>query len=79
MIQINNLSYRIGSRLLLSDTTAAVARGHRVGLVGINGSGKTTLLNRMLREPELSDTAVLVNEFGDVGLDHFLDYTVPSH
>jgi G3E family GTPase len=41
-------------------------------VTGFLGSGKTTLLNRMLRDPSLKDAAVLVNEFGDVGLDHFL-------
>ena len=41
-------------------------------VTGFLGSGKTTLLNRMLRHPSLRDAAVLVNEFGDVGLDHFL-------
>ena len=41
-------------------------------ITGFLGSGKTTLLNRMLRHPSLKDAAVLVNEFGDVGLDHFL-------
>jgi len=41
-------------------------------LTGFLGSGKTTLLNRLLKDPELRDTAVLVNEFGDVGIDHLL-------
>src|SRR3954452_4479302 len=41
-------------------------------LTGFLGSGKTTLLQRMLASPELGDTAVLVNEFGEVGLDHHL-------
>jgi len=41
-------------------------------VTGFLGSGKTTLLNHMLRHPSLKDAAVLVNEFGDVGLDHFL-------
>jgi G3E family GTPase len=36
------------------------------------GSGKTSLLNRLLSKPSLADTAVLVNEFGAVGLDHLL-------
>jgi G3E family GTPase len=36
------------------------------------GSGKTTLLQRLLRSPQLSDALVLVNEFGEVGLDHHL-------
>jgi G3E family GTPase len=41
-------------------------------VTGFLGSGKTTLLQRLLRSPELSDVAVLVNEFGEVGLDHHL-------
>jgi G3E family GTPase len=41
-------------------------------LTGFLGSGKTTLLNHLLRQPELGDTAVIVNEFGEVGLDHLL-------
>ncbi|QGM47528.1 CobW family GTP-binding protein [Methylocystis heyeri] len=39
-------------------------------LTGFLGAGKTTLLNRLLAAPELSDTLVLINEFGEVGLDH---------
>jgi G3E family GTPase len=39
-------------------------------LTGFLGAGKTSLLNRLLSSPELSDTLVLINEFGDVGLDH---------
>jgi G3E family GTPase len=41
-------------------------------LTGFLGSGKTTLLARLVRRPELADTAVVVNEFGEVGLDHVL-------
>lgn len=41
-------------------------------LTGFLGSGKTTLLNRLLRLPELRDTAVIVNEFGTIGIDHLL-------
>lgn len=41
-------------------------------LTGFLGSGKTTLLQRLLRSPALHDTAVLINEFGEVGLDHHL-------
>jgi G3E family GTPase len=39
-------------------------------LTGFLGSGKTTLLGRLLRQPEFSRTAVIVNEFGEIGLDH---------
>jgi G3E family GTPase len=41
-------------------------------LTGFLGSGKTTLLGALLRRPELADTAVIVNEFGEIGLDHLL-------
>ncbi len=44
MLRIDNLTYRIGGRLLLDQAGAAVGAGHRVGLVGRNGTGKTTLL-----------------------------------
>jgi G3E family GTPase len=59
-----------------SDTTT-----HRIPLhvlTGFLGSGKTTLLNRMLRDPSLSDSAVLINEFGAVAIDHHLIERVES-
>ena len=41
-------------------------------LTGFLGSGKTTLLNRAMRDPSMANTAVVINEFGEVGLDHML-------
>jgi G3E family GTPase len=41
-------------------------------LTGFLGAGKTTLLNRLLKDPALVDTAVIINEFGEVSLDHLL-------
>lgn len=41
-------------------------------LTGFLGAGKTTLLNRLLKDPALRDTAVIINEFGEVGIDHLL-------
>jgi G3E family GTPase len=41
-------------------------------VTGFLGSGKTTLLNRALRAPEMKDTVVVINEFGEIGLDHVL-------
>ncbi|HET7848753.1 MAG TPA: GTP-binding protein [Pseudolabrys sp.] len=41
-------------------------------LTGFLGAGKTTLLNRLLKDPALADTAVIINEFGEIGLDHLL-------
>ncbi|HZW47759.1 MAG TPA: GTP-binding protein [Microvirga sp.] len=45
-------------------------------LTGFLGAGKTTLLNRMLKDPALGDTVVIINEFGEIGLDHLLVETV---
>ena len=41
-------------------------------LTGFLGSGKTTLLNRAMRAPQMAHTAVVINEFGEVPLDHML-------
>lgn len=41
-------------------------------LTGFLGSGKTTLLNALLKQDSMADTAVIINEFGDIGLDHLL-------
>ena len=41
-------------------------------LTGFLGAGKTTLLNKLVAAPELFDTVVLINEFGEIGLDHLL-------
>jgi G3E family GTPase len=41
-------------------------------LTGFLGSGKTTLLRRLLTDPALANAAVLINEFGEIGLDHHL-------
>jgi G3E family GTPase len=41
-------------------------------LTGFLGAGKTTLLNRLLKHPEMAGSAVLINEFGEIGLDHLL-------
>jgi len=41
-------------------------------LTGFLGSGKTTLLNQLVKHPDMVETAVLINEFGEIGLDHQL-------
>ncbi len=56
---------------------AAERRARRVPipvtiLTGFLGAGKTTLLNALLNDPALKEAAVIVNEFGDVGIDHLL-------
>ena len=61
----------------MSDTAAARPR-HRPApipltvLTGFLGAGKTTLLNRLLKDRALSRAAVIINEFGEIGLDHLL-------
>src|SRR6476619_6140281 len=41
-------------------------------ITGFLSSGKTTLLNKLLRHPGMADSAVIINEFGEVSLDHLL-------
>ncbi len=47
-------------------------------LTGFLGAGKSTLLNKLLKQPELARTAVLINEFGEIGLDHLLVESVDA-
>jgi G3E family GTPase len=53
-------------------TPAPVERLPVSVLTGFLGSGKTTLLRELLRDPDFSETAVVINEFGEIGLDHLL-------
>ena len=41
-------------------------------ITGFLGSGKTTLINHLVRHPAMGEAAVIVNEFGEIGLDHTL-------
>ncbi len=41
-------------------------------ITGFLGSGKTTLLNHLVNHDDMGETAVIINEFGEVGLDHLL-------
>jgi ATP-binding cassette subfamily F protein 3 len=50
MLHINDLSYRIGERLLIDHATVAIPDGGKVGLVGKNGAGKTTLFKLIAGE-----------------------------
>lgn len=54
---------------------ATKTQGNRVPvsvISGFLGSGKTTLINRLVRHPAMSDAALIVNEFGEIGIDHAL-------
>ena len=48
-------------------------------LTGFLGAGKTTLLNRLVQDPALAGTAVIINEFGEIGLDHLLVKTIDDN
>lgn len=54
------------------DDVSKVVRTPVSVLTGFLGSGKTTLLNAWLQHPDMSDAAVIVNEFGAIGIDHDL-------
>ena len=56
----------------MTDTSGAPALIPISLLTGFLGSGKTTLLNYLVAQPELKDTLVIINEFGEIGLDHLL-------
>ncbi|MGO9758513.1 MAG: ABC-F family ATP-binding cassette domain-containing protein, partial [Roseiarcus sp.] len=60
MLHINELTYRLGERLLIDRATVALPTGARVGLVGRNGAGKTTLFRLIANEisPESGSIAV---------------------
>ncbi|MEN3931573.1 GTP-binding protein [Microvirga sp. W0021] len=48
-------------------------------ITGFLGAGKTTLLNYLLQDPDLADTVVIMNEFGEIGLDHLLVETIDEN
>lgn len=48
-------------------------------LTGFLGAGKTTLLNRLVKHPAMAGAAVLINEFGEIGLDHLLVETLDEN
>jgi G3E family GTPase len=59
----------------VSSDRLAVASDGRIPvtlLTGYLGSGKTTVLNHLLQSPKLARTAVIINEFGEIGIDHDL-------
>ncbi len=50
MLTLQDITYRIGARILLERASAQIPAGRRVGLVGRNGAGKSTLLGLILGE-----------------------------
>ena len=68
MLRIENLTYRIGARVLFDQADAVVNPGHRVGLVGRNGTGKTTLLRLITGALTLDGGAINVPARWRVGV-----------
>ena len=58
MLQIQDISYRIGGKLLLDGASARIPAGHKVGIVGRNGAGKSTLLKLVSGELEVDSGAI---------------------
>ncbi len=59
----------------MTDTESMGPTGDRISftlLTGFLGSGKTTVLSELLKQPDMEGTAIVINEFGEVGLDHLL-------
>lgn len=67
MLQLDDVTYRIGERVLLDGASVIIPDGHRVGFVGPNGTGKTTLLRLILHEIEPDGGSIRVNERAVVG------------
>ena len=71
MLHIKNLTYRIGGRDILTDTSVHVPARHKVGVVGHNGAGKSTFMNIIL--------GILKCDYGDVFLGNTKLTNLPIH
>lgn len=67
MLEIADLTYRIGARVLFENASAFIAEGWKVGLVGRNGTGKTTLLRLIRDEAENTDNAIRIRRGARMG------------
>ena len=68
MLHINDLTFRIGGRLLLDNATVAVPKGHKVGLVGRNGTGKSTLFKLISGEISPDGGAINLRQGARLGM-----------
>jgi len=67
MLHINDITYRIGNRLLFDQATVSIPVGHKVGLVGRNGAGKSTLLKLILQETSPEAGSINIRQRAIVG------------
>ncbi|GAB6051435.1 ABC-F family ATP-binding cassette domain-containing protein [Magnetospira thiophila] len=68
MLHINDLTFRIGGRLLFEQATLAIPTGHKVGLVGRNGCGKSTLFRLLTHDRTPDGGSVSIRPQARVGL-----------
>ncbi|OKH89386.1 ABC-F family ATP-binding cassette domain-containing protein [Thalassospira sp. TSL5-1] len=61
MLNISNVTYRIGGRVILDQTSLTIPAGHKVGLIGSNGAGKSTLLKLIAGQLALDGGDITLN------------------
>ncbi|HEX3483989.1 MAG TPA: ABC-F family ATP-binding cassette domain-containing protein [Micropepsaceae bacterium] len=67
MLIIDNVTVRIGGRVILDGASAAISDGRKVGLIGRNGAGKTTLLKLIVRQRESETGGIELSKSWRVG------------
>ena len=67
MLHINDMTYRIGGRVLYDSATIAIPDGQKVGLVGRNGSGKTTLFRLIMEELSPDEGVINIHQKHKIG------------
>ncbi len=68
MLHINDITYRIGGRVLFDKASAAIPAGHKIGLVGRNGSGKSTLLKIITGEISPAEGEISIPKRASLGV-----------
>ena len=68
MLHINDLTFRIGGRLLFEDATLHIPQGHKVGLVGRNGTGKSTLFKLIIGELNIDGGSISLRQGARLGM-----------
>ena len=69
MLELRNIAVDYADQPIISNLSLAVATKEIVSLVGPSGSGKTTLIRHLMANPQGKRLAILVNEFGTLGVD----------